>query len=365
MKDILAERLLAEIMEWEPEDISKERPVLQALAEIKYNEYQYFSPGMRFVESFALWLRQFKTIDERRSAYNFVRERLIFFSNTEIDHFVSISYQDYIEPLLICSTAEIMGISSKHISKIVNSRDFRILKRQCLFLGLSDGAHIDAFRRHNNVELSNEQIWMTYDISSDKAEDMKQELRNDIKIITDSEPTEKDSYFKVIFLLDDFSGSGYNNIHPDNAGSYEGKVVRSFKRLEDNNLIDSDDLEIYIVLYIATEKAYLHMNKQLNQYLGGKGISYKIIRIQKLSDTILVSDQHDKDFVNLIEAYYDPKVMDRHTGKGGTDVKYGFFHCSLPLILSHNTPNNSIFLLWAHEDCEYRGLFPRISRHKS
>ena len=42
-----------------------------------------FSPGRRFIESLALWLRQFETKEERRLAYDFVRERLIFISNAE------------------------------------------------------------------------------------------------------------------------------------------------------------------------------------------------------------------------------------------------------------------------------------------
>jgi len=45
-------------MEWSNEDIARQRPVLQALASSKYDEYQQFSPGMRFVESLALWLQQ-------------------------------------------------------------------------------------------------------------------------------------------------------------------------------------------------------------------------------------------------------------------------------------------------------------------
>jgi len=54
MRDALAERLLANVMKWTPEDVALERPVLQALAALKYDEYQQFSPGMRFVESLAL-----------------------------------------------------------------------------------------------------------------------------------------------------------------------------------------------------------------------------------------------------------------------------------------------------------------------
>ncbi len=49
MRDILAERLLAQVMNWSIEDIAEERPDLQALAAFKYDEYQQFSPGMRLV----------------------------------------------------------------------------------------------------------------------------------------------------------------------------------------------------------------------------------------------------------------------------------------------------------------------------
>jgi len=37
MRDALAERLLAEIMGWSPEDVARERPSLQAMATYKYD----------------------------------------------------------------------------------------------------------------------------------------------------------------------------------------------------------------------------------------------------------------------------------------------------------------------------------------
>ena len=73
MKDALAERLLAEAMEWSQEDVARERPILQAMAEYKYDEYQQFFPGMRFVESLALWISQFRSTEEKEIAYEFTR----------------------------------------------------------------------------------------------------------------------------------------------------------------------------------------------------------------------------------------------------------------------------------------------------
>ena len=101
MREALAERLLAQVMNWTPEDVAEERPLLQAMAALKYDEYQQYVPGMRFVESLALWLNQFANMDEKKTAYDFVKNRLVFFSADEIAHLVSIAYPDYIRPLLI------------------------------------------------------------------------------------------------------------------------------------------------------------------------------------------------------------------------------------------------------------------------
>ena len=51
MRDLLAERLLAAVMGWSAEQVAEQRPILQSFAKYKYDEYQQFSPGMRFVES--------------------------------------------------------------------------------------------------------------------------------------------------------------------------------------------------------------------------------------------------------------------------------------------------------------------------
>ena len=90
-----------------------------------------------------------------------------------------------------------------------------------------------------------------------------------------------------------------------------------------------------------------------------------------LSQKYKVSRNIDQEFIkNLVDRdeYYDKKVEDEHTGLGGTlDLRFGFAGCSLPLVLHHNTPNNSIALLWSYdyEECKIRGLFPRVRRHEA
>ena len=362
MNDELAERLLVRVMEWEKHKVTQERPFLQAMAAFKYDEYQQFTPGMKFIESFALWLYQFKDRKEREIAYDFIKNRLIFISNSEMMHLVSIAYSDYIKPILVKRVAHEIGCSEFKISKIVKSEDFQVLRRQSLFLGLSDGARIDVFRRFSR-ELSHEQIWPIYDISSEKAKDMQKELKKDLsKFIDRNNLTE--SKFKAIFLLDDFSGSGrsYLRIEDD---SYKGKIYRVYQELfcENGALkpIVSEDLMIYVVLYTAADKAIEHIQEMMDNLFKHTG-EYGVNAIQRIDDEYKIGKQ-DKDFVeNLIEKYYDNQIEDRHTGK---DLKLGFSRCALPLVLHHNTPNNSIALLWSYEDENFDlcGLFPRVKRH--
>ena len=61
MKDALAEKLLAHVLAWSPRTWPRERPLLQAMASYKYDSYQQFFPGMRFIESLARWLSLFDT----------------------------------------------------------------------------------------------------------------------------------------------------------------------------------------------------------------------------------------------------------------------------------------------------------------
>src|SRR5262249_30221970 len=109
MKDALAEKLLAHVMQWGPQQVAHERPYLQAIAAYKYDEYQQFSPGMRFVESLARWLSQFKTPAERQTAFEFVKSRLLFVSVAEMNHLAESAYPDHIRPSLLRRAAAAMG----------------------------------------------------------------------------------------------------------------------------------------------------------------------------------------------------------------------------------------------------------------
>ena len=158
MKDSLAEALLGQVMGWDGTDLPTSNTLLslQMLASHKYDGYERFRPGRKFIESLAIWLRQFPTVDERRTALSFVQRRLIFISNNEMEQLVEILYAKIIRPILRGYVSNKLGIPEYAIRDIENSAEFARARRQSLFLGLSDGARMDEFRRSNRA-LSTEQ----------------------------------------------------------------------------------------------------------------------------------------------------------------------------------------------------------------
>jgi len=366
MRDKLAERLLAKVMNWTPEDVGRERPILQAMAAYKYDEYNQFSPGMRFVESFALWLDQFNTPVERQTAYSFIKSRLIFISSAELSHFVSMAYHDCVRPWLIRQVASEQKLNEYHLGKVAGTTAFKIRQRQCLFLGLSDGARTDVFRRFNSSEISHEQVLQNYEVSSDRTTKLLDELQKDLSRLNGSPPAKEELTFKTIVLLDDFSASGRSYLlDAKGDGAFTGKIAGFHRNImgDAKRLADLKQTQIIVLLYCSTDKAHQHLESHLERLWKPLGVSYRIIIVHKLTNAISLARGQDLQIDNLLDKYYNPDIEDEHTRKGGGDVKYGFANCGLPVVLAHNTPNNSLYLLWA-ELQGLRALFPRVSRHR-
>ena len=88
-----------------------------------------------------------------------------------------------------------------------------------------------------------------------------------------------------------------------------------------------------------------------------------------------ITESNDRvdDFVELTNKYYDPVIRTTHTDVGGVyHLGLGYGGCALPLVLEHNTPNNSVALLWAETSggnrsgdqvLAMRPLFRRRERH--
>jgi hypothetical protein len=366
MRALLAERLLATVMEWSPDDISRERPLLDVLARLKYDDYQQFSPGMRFIESLAYWLSQFRESWERQSAYDFFKSKLIFCSSAEMNHLVSLAYADHVKPHLLRKVAAEVGLNPWHLPRAMSLKEFSVLERQTLYLGLSDGARTDVFRRFN-PRLSHEQVRQSHELADERIEKLLGKLRKGLKEIIQADPTEDQCRFRTIVLLDDFSASGISYLRKD-GDLWDGKVGSFLNCLLDPkhsmaSLAKPVDLDILIVLYMATDHAAAYLRKQLEPICKGGEIRAVVNVVYPLSEHVRIVRGQNLTFDKVIDTYYDHDNETESTRLGGTDLKYGFAGCGLPLVLSHNTPNNSIGLLWA-QGSSMRPLFPRITRHK-
>jgi hypothetical protein len=367
MRDLLAEQLLAKVMGWKPADVAAERAVLRALADHKYDDYQQFVPGMRFLESLAYWLDQFETPDERQVMYDFFKSHLVYFSTPEINHLVSIAYPDHIRPVLLARAGKEAGLNPWHVGKIAATSDFRVLQRRTLFLGLSDGARTDVFRRANTNDLTNEQVRQSHEVAELRVGKLLEKLSKGLAEILGTKPAENTCRFRSIVLLDDFSASGISYIREEN-GVYDGKIGSFLSTLFNPDesvaqLIDPKDLEILVVLYIATEKASNHLQSHLAKICEPAGVASRVLVVYPLAADVALSRGENPVLDAIIDKYYDSDNETDSTKLGGTDLKYGFNGCGLPVALSHNAPNNSIGLLWA-EGSNMRPLFPRVTRHK-
>jgi hypothetical protein len=364
MRDELAEHLLVRVMRWESEDVSRERPDLQALAHYKYNDYQQFSPGMRFIESLALWLEQFATDEERKIAYAFVKNQLIFVSRSEFAHLASISYPDLVRPYLVKTVAPKIGKSPWLVKTITTSREFKLLLRQSLFLALSDGSRIDMFRRSNPV-IDHEQVFRAHEIAQDRADEMLEKLNDGMTHILGTPPSKDKVKFRIVFLLDDFSASGISYIRNEE-GNFHGKVAKFHDSLSSPHsgipsLVDTSDLTVCLLLYVATEHAAKRLQEEGTKLFGN--IPFTVLVAQLIPDGIGESLRNNPALTKLCAKYYDSNIETDSYKRGRHDQPYlGFDECCLPVVLDHNTPNNSIPLLWFPDAMSARGLFPRVSR---
>lgn len=372
MLEKLARELLGKTLSWDEEKFTKEQPFFDILSKTKYDEYQQFKPGWKFVESLAIWLQQFTQHEERTIAYQFIKNNLIFISSAEMDQLVDITYNKVVNPILLKAAAQEAKLNYWQFKRIINTLEYQQMRRRTLFLGMSDGARLDRFRRMN--DLSNEQVYTTYEISAERSRKLVESLRKDlakIKGVSEGDISREEATFRFIFLIDDFSGSGLSIIR-ENAGDwpYAGKLSTIYKNLFDvgapfGNAIDINNLEIHTLLYIMTEKARQHVS-QLGQRLWNHSYGeFKVETVLILNDSIRLNRGEDTPLDSLIQKYYDPKAEDEHTRVGNNeDLRYGFADVGLPLVMVHNTPNNSLYLLWGYTYLDYQGLFPRVSRHR-
>ena len=364
MKQELALEILAKVMKWDTERARQEFAWLSLISRLKCDGYRDFVAGMRFIESLVGWLQQFDQSD-RDAAYKFIRHELVYVGSTEMQHLVEQFYPETFCWRILLSVSSDIHIpvwqvysNSKAMSK------FKELQRRTLFVGLSDGAQIDTFRRANIGVVNNEQVVGTYQIDNDKWNSLLTDLRK--------ETGDESAKFDFVFLIDDFIGSGLTLLR-EKDGKWKGKMVKFWDSIQlrlDGYF--SENWTLCVHHYIGTHKAKLGIEKRNNKAKREKGGSwFKNVKFSfgiSLPKYFPIDKNAESDINNIINRYYDPAIETRHTKVGGEDVRYGFAGCALPLVLEHNTPNNSIALIWAeskgsNNNHTMRPLFRRRQRH--
>lgn len=355
MKSELAERLLATVMQWESSTLAQFGPALQALAEIKYDEYEGYHPGEKFLENLVRWLWQLRTIEEREIAIRFVLEKLVFISRAELEHAIELVYPDIIRPLIRDLVARDGDKLPHMIKSIAGTPEFRALQRKIMIVGLADGAQLDRLRRAS-PELSHEQFHLVPNMTAAIAQRMKQKLEEALNQLGLPGPAQ----FQHILLVDDFSGSGFTLIRKDKE-KWGGKLIKAKEEIDRHRKtgVIAADASATVILYIASQASLEVIQDQLRN----AGLGWQVKVVQVLSNKHIVSDEK---IIKLCQEYYDPILDDVHKGT----AVLGFRNSALPLVLSHNSPNNSISLLWGDTNHREGGrpfsaLFPRYERHHS
>src|SRR5262249_55170678 len=104
-------RKLSGLMCWDEARDDLEFPWLRLMSRLKYDGYQDFPPGARFIESLVDWLQQFKE-EDRETAYDFMRKRLVYIGPGEMQHLVELFYPEEVQPRLVSAVASDLSVPS-------------------------------------------------------------------------------------------------------------------------------------------------------------------------------------------------------------------------------------------------------------
>lgn len=366
MKQNVALRVLGEILGWDDERARSEFDWLRLMSRMKYDGYRGFLAGVRFIESLADWLQQFETPAEREVAYTFVRHQLVYVSPGEMQHLVELVYSETVQRRLLAAVARQMGIPPYRVWAHPAAADhYRATLRRTLFLGLSDGARMDALRRANAGVIKNEQIAVGAQLDNQKWADLLKDLRTDA--------VDPSARFSFVYLLDDFVGTGKTLLRHED-GRWKGKLMKFWEQISGfRETHFEENFLLCVHHYIASFAASRAVEQRQAEVLQARGpdwfqhVAFSFGTV--LPEGLPVDHQRFPEFVALMKKYYDKSVETGHTEVGGTeDMRFGFGACALPLVLEHNTPNNSVTLLWAEIPGgegrhAMRPLFRRRQRH--
>lgn len=370
----MALSLLAEVMGWPEDDqavATHEYAWLRMMSAVKYDGYSYFRAGVRFLESLAFWLKQFAP-EDRSAAYDFIKRRLVYISLPEMRCLVETFLPEVVTPHVRRMVALQLGIKPYEVWADKSGADaFKRCLRKTLFVGMSDGSRIDMLRRANAGRISTEQVVPMMNVDKEKWLDLSKNLRQ----VQGMTPCEK---FDCVYLIDDFTASGTTFIRNID-GAWKGKLkkfndlIRSARDELDDEFPIAENYELHIHHYISSAQARLALVERLElakaEWSEWTCSDYKVTESLLLPDSLPLARPIDGAMLDLGDKYYDHEIFTRaekHCREAGqSDMKLGYANCALPIVLEHNTPNNSVPLLWAETTGKMRSLFYRRDRHGS
>ena len=352
MNQDLGLRVLAQLMHWSDDRARHEFAWLKLMARLKYDGYRDFQAGMRFVETLATWLQQFDQ-EHRETAYGFIRHTLVYIGPNEMQRLVEQFYPRTVHPNLVRIVATEHRIPTYRV--LANPDALAAtdrLRRQTVFMSLSEGARIDTIRHTNSGLLVNDQLVASTQVDAEKWADMLHHLRRDL-----ADPSAR---FRLVYLIDDFAGTGTSFLRRDEEKTtWRGKLCRFRDSVQQANAALSNDQlfhpgwELCIHHYVLSALAHDGIDDRLRQSANAFPRDWARATRQSFgmmlrNDLPINTDKRQDDFIELTRVYYDPIICTRHTAVGGVDhLGLGYGGCALPLVLEHNTPNNAIALLWA------------------
>lgn len=372
-------KILGDILEWSHDEARSEFAWLRMMAAIKYDDYRDYLPGMRFLETLAAWLQQFDTLAERQEAYALLRERLVYISPPEMQRLVELFYPCTMARQLTKMIAQRRKIPPYRVHLDQDAHEeFKRLRRKTLILGLSDGARTDILRHGTIGTLTNEQFVIQTQVDSAKWRSLLDDLRQDLD--------DKKAVFEVAYLIDDFMGTGSSFLRFDkDKNKWNGKLCKFLASLQsaitDGVSVMASDWQLCVHHYLATENARDSCSAKELEAKKDANFSPLLTRPSEYTFGVLIPRDTcvspdiatDQALIELTKKYYNTKLETRHTAMGGVKhLGLGYGECALPLVLHHNTPNNSLALIWAERPAgdkngehqrEMRPLFRRRERH--
>lgn len=365
MKSAQAKRHISSLMGWDDARATAEFQWLDMMVNYKFDHYQGYGPGYRFYLSLLRWLNQF-ALHEREPAYELLRNHLVYITQAEMHHLVSRSGAIFDRQMRRFVAAQ-LGIPVYEVDDTyVGRRRMKLLQARTLYLGVSDGARIDVFRRYNEGLISNEQVVAMPEISEAKWNSLHEEL---IKRLKGRGMEAEEPRFEWVCLIDDFSGSSFSSIRQKDDGTWSGKVgkfaTESMARPQ-HKLMEPTCILVHH--YLASQRARDTIVQRCKEIgTAFPGLRFQATFADVLPSSILLQTAGSPGLRALIESHYDAGIEDIHKGE---DLQYGYRDCGLPLVLEHNAPNNSVALLWASSKsgAQIKGkkmsaLFPRRQRH--